>query len=71
MVAGHRIGRTAGLAGNLDTELQRRAPTENCQAGILHRPAEVRTNPIEKELIRHTDRKDITVPIDPRARSEP
>ena len=69
--AGHRIGRTAALAGSLDTELQRRTPAEDCQAGILHRRAEVRTNPIEEELVRRPDREDMAVPIDPRARSEP
>ena len=71
MAAGHRIGRTAALAGNLDTELQRRTPAEDRQAGLLDRRAEVRANPIEEELIRRPDRQDMAVPIDPRARSEP
>ena len=71
MTAGCRTGRTTNLAGNLDTELQRRTTAKDCQTGILQRRAEVRTNPIQKELIRSADREDLTVPIDPRARSEP
>ena len=59
------------MAGDLDAELQRRTPAEDCQAGILNRRAEVRANPIEEELIRRPDREDVAVPIDPRARSEP
>ena len=70
-VAGYRVRRTAAGVGDLDAELQRRTPAEDCQAGILEGRAEVRTNPIEEKLVRRPDREDVAVPTDPRARSKP
>ena len=65
--AGRRTHRPGPLATNVNKELQRGTPAEDPQAGILHRRAEVRTNPIEEELVRRPDRQDIAVPVDPRA----